>query len=281
MIKYLILMVCISVSVAVPANAQSDIHDVDFDNFTYKVGFCASDPVNRITVKDAKYSKEEDVDGYVDRLYFRVFGTTYGDLNGDGKDEAVVISVCNTGGTGNFTEAYIFSMDNGRPKQILRLDGGDRAEGGIREARIENGRLVVDTNDPGENGAACCAEVVVTRTYELKGGKLDEIGKPARRDLYPAKRITFAKGKFSETLDVDLKYETGIKRFVVGASKGQTLSVTSPSQNVRFRLVSGDAEIEEEAGSLRASLSETGDFVFEVVNSGESDISTSITVTIK
>src|SRR6476469_9156721 len=90
-------------TLGITAAAQSDIHSVDFKNFAYQP-YCASEATTRIRVKNGEYSKETPQGGYVDHFYFNVMGVTYGDVTGDGQDEAVVLSVCNTGGTGNFTE---------------------------------------------------------------------------------------------------------------------------------------------------------------------------------
>jgi hypothetical protein len=261
--------------------AQSDIRKIDFKNFTYQPEFCGGESKSRLTVKDGEFAEEKEVDGYTDRTYFSVFGFAYGDLDGDGKEEAVVISLCNTGGTGNFTEAYIYTIRDGAPFKLVTLEGGDRADGGIREAKIENGLLSVDTNDPGEFGGACCPEIVVTRTYKLKGRELAETGQIKKRELYPAQRIEFARGESSARVEVKLEADPGIKRFVVGASKGQRLTVVSGSENLRFRLVRGDADVQEEDLKLVADLNQTGDFIFEIRSFAEQDVDTSITITIR
>jgi len=96
------------------AFAQTGIQKVDFKNFIYKP-FCAgSDPL-LVTVKNGEFSKEEQQDGYVDRFYFNVFSVTYGDLTGDRQPEAIVLTVCNTGGTGNFSEGFIYTLKTGKP----------------------------------------------------------------------------------------------------------------------------------------------------------------------
>src|SRR5438445_13218141 len=84
---------------------QADTHKVDFRNFTYQP-YCAGEETQKITVKNSEFSQEKQMDGYVDRMYFEIRGIAYGDLNGDGKDEAIIITNCNTGGTGQFTEGF-------------------------------------------------------------------------------------------------------------------------------------------------------------------------------
>ena len=152
----------------------------------------------------------------------------YGDVDGDGKDEAVVSSNCNSGGTGQFSEGFVYTLKSGKPVLIGRIEGGDRAYGGIREITIAEGIVTVDRNDPGEFGAACCAEAAIKTNYKWNGKTLVESGKPETRELYPAIRVKFDKGKSSGTLTATIKGGE-FQRFVVGANKGQTMSCQSYS----------------------------------------------------
>ncbi len=77
-------------------NAQSDIRKVDFKNFTYEP-YCLGEDVQKIKVENGEFFKETEEDGYTDRFYFGVTVDGYGDVDGDGKDEAVISSICNTG----------------------------------------------------------------------------------------------------------------------------------------------------------------------------------------
>lgn len=157
------------------ASAQGDIRSVDFKNFTYSA-LCIGEAAEEITVKNGEFAYEKKEDGYIDRFYFKVFGIEYGDLTGDQQDESVVLSVCNTGGTGNFTEGFVFSMRDGKPILIARIPGGDRAYGGLRTAKVVRGLLIVESNDVGELGGACCPEFVVTTRYRVSNGKLMKTG---------------------------------------------------------------------------------------------------------
>ncbi len=279
--KQLLFTILVALFAAAAAFPQNDIRKVDFKNFTYEPEWCGNEDRQKITVSDGQFSEEKEVDGYTDRTYFSVFGITYGDVDGDTQEDAVILSVCNTGGTGNFTEAYIYSMRDGSPRLLLTIEGGDRAFGGLREITVEKGTLVVESNDAGDFGGACCPEIIVTRTYKLKGGTLEETGPPKKRDIYPAERINFAKGSSSATIEIELDDDPGIRRFVVGAAEGQRLTASADSESVRFRLVRGEAEVEEESKTLSAELLEKGDFVIEVRNFGEGKLKTNITVTIK
>lgn len=258
------------------ANGQNDIRSVDFKNFTYPA-HCVSDTPQKITVKDGEFSEEKQEDGYVDRFYFNVFGIGYGDLNGDRRDEAIVLSICNTGGTGNFSEGFIFAMKAGKPSLVARIPGGDRAYGGLRSARVENGLLVVESNDVGPEGGACCPQVKVTTKYKLAGNKIVQSGQPIRRDIYPKERVTFAKGSSGKTILTTIPAEEG-KRYIVGARAGQTLSVSVDTDKASLRLLE-EADVKTGINNFLVKLPNTGDYTIEIQN--DADAALAVTVIIK
>ena len=260
------------------AMAQGDIHRVDFKNFTY-LPMCAGGKARRVTVTKGEYSKATQMSGYVDNFYFGVSDVTYGELNGDGADEAVILTECNTGGTGNFSEGFIYTMQAGRPFLVTRIPGGDRAYGGLRSAKIAAGILTVDSNDVGEAGGACCPEYAVTATYRLRAGKLVKFGTAIRRELYPKRRLTFARGgsemNFTEKLNAQ-----DLKRYVVGAKAGQVLSVSAGTPGLSISLLD-DAKVTEGENGFSARLPKNGDYSFEIQNIAEKAIDVTVTVRIK
>ena len=260
-------------------NAQSDIRKVDFKNFTFEPS-CVGEEPQKVTVKDGEFSEEKEEDGYTDRFYFGIDVDSYGDVDGDGKDEAIISSICNTGGTGQFSEGFIYTIKNNKPFLMSRIEGGDRAYGGIIGVAVEKGIVTVDRNDAGETGAACCAEFEVKTNYKWNGSELVEFGKPQRRELYPATRISFARGASSGTVKATIPAGE-FKRFVVGANSGQVMTVnvlpdTDTSVNLRF----GDAETTEDKGVLNAVLKEKGDYTFEVYNNGQTEKEFTVKVSI-
>ncbi|MGD9627748.1 MAG: hypothetical protein AB7V18_00690 [Pyrinomonadaceae bacterium] len=262
---------------ALAAHAQGDIRKVDFKNFTY-AAFCVGDTAENVTVKDGEFSRETQEDGYVDRFYFRVFDIAYGDLTGDAAPEAVILTVCNTGGTGNFSEGFIYTLQGGKPKLLAHLEGGDRAYGGLRGSRIENGVLTVDSNDVGEMGGACCPEFVVSTKYKLTAGKLVAIGRPLKRPLVPTTRVAFARGTSGKTYnDVAIPAGEAI-RYKVNVRGGQRLSVSVSSDQASLRLLE-EARITTGINNFLAVLPSNGDYTIEIENTSNSDIS--ITVNIK
>lgn len=258
--------------------AQCDIHQVNFKNFTY-LPYCAGEEPEKVTAKNGEFSSEKQMDGYADRIYFNVTAVNYGDLTGDGVDDAVVLTVCNTGGTGNFSEGFIYSIKNGKPVLAARIAGGDRAYGGLHSAKVENGLLVVERYNPGETGGACCPEILKTSKYRLATYKLVENGKPSSRDLYPKQRINFAKGTSGTTFKSTVPGGE-LKRFVVGARSGQTLTVSFVGPDGALRLLD-DVEVNEGINNFVAKLPRSGDFVFEIQNLAEASRDFTITVRIR
>lgn len=165
--------------------AESDIRKISFENFTYQPS-CAGEEKLNLTVKNGEFSQETKRDGYEDRLHFSVFSVVYGDVDRDGKDDAIVLTSCNTGGTGQFTEGFVYTIKTGKPTLLARIAGGDRAEGGLRSAKVTDGFLVIDRNRE-EGSGLCCPEFAELVKYKWKGNKLVQIGKPVRHRIDEAK----------------------------------------------------------------------------------------------
>lgn len=249
--------------ISIPIFAQGDIRKVDFKNFTY-LPHCAGEETQKLTVKNGEYSMEKQMQDYVDRLYFNIFAVGYGDLDGDRSDEAIILSTCNTGGTGNFSEGFIYKLRGGRPQLIERIGGGDRAYGGLRAAKVVNGILVVERNDPGEDGANCWPELIETQKYKMTNGKLVEFGDATKRPIYQTQRVTFDRGTSGKTMTISVAAGEG-KRFLVGAKAGQHLTVSGGNTKAQIHLLE-DARVTEGVNNWVAVLPKTGDYTIEVTN---------------
>jgi hypothetical protein len=272
------LLIVVSLIAAIAACAQGSIREVDFKNFNY-APYCIGETPGSVTVKDGEFFEEKQEDGYVDRFYFRVYDAVFGDLNGDGREDAVVISVCNTGGTGNFTEGFVYGLSTDKkPVLLARIPGGDRAYGGLRSAVVEKGILIVESNDVGELGGACCPEVIVKTRYRLAGNNLTVIGAPERREIFPSERLTFAKGATGKTFKVKLPPDEG-KRFIVGAKAGQVMDVSVSSESGSLRLLE-DAKVTFGINNFRAVLPKSGNYTIEIRNDSESELEVTINVKI-
>jgi hypothetical protein len=262
---------------SVVAFAQADIHKIDFKNFTHSVHCIGESPEN-ITVKNGEYSKEKQEDGYVDRFYFNIFNVTYGDVTGDGKDDAIVLGSCNTGGTGNFSEGFVYTMKGTKAALVGRIPGGDRAYGGLRTANAAGGLLVVESNDVGEEGGACCPQYILTTKYKLAAGKLQKVGAALKEPIDRMERVSFEKGKSESTFKVFVPGSDS-KKFVVGARAGQTMWI-SVAGDAAIKVLTAARTTESEA-SVKAVLPKNGDYVFEITNNSATENEVTVTVRIQ
>jgi hypothetical protein len=261
---------------AAAAFGQATIRSVDFKNFTYRP-YCVGENSRSIRVENGEYSRETPQDGYVDHFYFSVLEIAYGDLDGDAKDEAAIITVCNTGGTGNFTEGFIYRMSGGKPLLAARFPGGDRAYGGLRSIKIEKGLLVVEQYEAGENGGACCPEFILTKKYKLVGRRLVPTGTVAKREVVPKRRVSFDRGANSKT--ISLRIPAGeVIGLVLAARRGQRLSVTTDTSKANVQ-ITNQADVKTRPDGFDAILAEDGDQIVEVENITAAD--SVITVTIR
>ena len=260
------------------ASLNQDIRKVDFKNYTYEPG-CAYDNNKKITVKNGEYSYEKPADGYTDHFYFKVFDISYGDLNNDNSEEAVVLTVCNTGGTGNFTEGFIYTLKDGKPTLFANIPGGDRAEGGLRTVKVDNGQLIVESNDPGETGGACCPEFILTTHYDVSSAKLKQIGKVDRRGVYPTERVKFDRGSTGTTVRVNIAASEG-RRYIVGARAGQILDASVNTDKAEVRLLE-DAETTDKTNGFSATLPKNGDYTIQVSNFDDKPIDVVLNIKIR
>src|SRR3954451_20647181 len=124
------------------------IQSVDFKNFTYHPS-CSKTPVR---VKNGVYERTKP-----DRFYFKIGAIAYGDIGDNGSTEATVLSACNSGGSGVFSEGFVFGIVDGKVSQLATISGGDRAWGSIQSVTVTNGLLsVVRLAPDAPNGPACC-----------------------------------------------------------------------------------------------------------------------------
>jgi hypothetical protein len=256
-----------------------DIHGIDFRNFRYYPSGLNEEGARKRAVKvvNGSYTKN-DADGEVT---FKVNDVFYGDLNGDGKDEAVVLTVCNTGGSLWADDGFLYTMRNGKPALLTNIQGGDRANGGIRGVRIEDGMLKVEQLGSSLSGRAIGADFIDTTTYRLSGSRLLRVGRPVRRSFRGenrAKRIQFERGASSATL---AGTASGADFYVLGARENQTLTVriSSPQNNARFELITDDFTMAYRVTEWSGKLEYRGDYHLVVVsNNGSADYKLEVSV---
>lgn len=257
----LILALCIVLPGT--AFAAGEIRSVNFRDFVYHpscADFESSDEAKvpvRVTGGRFEASPGTDLEG----LYFEIGEILYGDLTGDGREEAIVRSLCSTGGTGRFDEGFVYGMKDGKPALLGRIPGGDRASGSVRCVRVEEGALKVERigND---TGAALGIDFIETETWKIQGGRLVESGQAAHRRLGTtegAKPIRFARGTSSGTVKGTT---SGVDQYVLQAREGQTMTVrlTAPQKNAAFEIQLDDYTVSCRTTEWTGELPATGTY---------------------
>ncbi len=136
---------------------SSPLGNFDFKNFTYPLprGWQNPDGAD-ITLVDGhvvpvslavneNMSDEERVERKSARRIGMSFVTVkYFDVTGDGNDEAVVVLKIETAGNAIPQVGYIYEWKDDKPELIWNFRTGDRADGGLKDIRPENGEVVIE-----------------------------------------------------------------------------------------------------------------------------------------
>lgn len=94
------------------------------------------------------------------------------DLNGNGNQESIVVLWENSGGTGSYSYVAVMTRHNSKIKNIGTTLIGDRVK--IRNGKIENGEILLEVLQAGEDDAMCCPTMLATRSWSMENGKLEE-----------------------------------------------------------------------------------------------------------
>ena len=136
---------------------SSPLGTFDFKNFSYPLprGWQNQDQSD-ITLTDGhiipvSVSIDEDMpdEEKIERRSRRRIGMSYVttrflDITGDGQDEALVILKVETTGAAIPQFVYIYEWKDEKPELLWYFRTGDRADGGLKDLRFENGELVVE-----------------------------------------------------------------------------------------------------------------------------------------
>lgn len=141
-----------------------------------------------VTLANGKYEGEPFDGGGSSRPTVEYFGQVFGDLDGDGVDDAVVFLIENSGGTGNFVYVAAQLNQNGQPVDAGTVSIEDRIQ--VKSAAIENGQIKLEITTEGPGDAACCKSHKTNKTYALQNGQLaettdqlEDLGKISAADL--------------------------------------------------------------------------------------------------
>ncbi len=170
------------------AKTASGIRSVDFLNYSYQGTACSEDSGLPKTVKlrNGKYS-----DRYKNFFDIDKKEIVYGDVNGDGNEDAILLIRCgSSAGSLRAFEVHAYSFQNGKASLLARVDSNSilsdyqksYPEGMLHYAgengpKIVNGHVIVEAL---MDGSFAGPEYVVTFDYQLSGEKFVLSGQPAR-----------------------------------------------------------------------------------------------------
>lgn len=117
--------------------------------------------------------------------------TKYFDVTGDGQDEALVVLKIETSGSAIPQIVFVFTWKDGKPELIWPFRTGDRADGGLKDLRAENGALVLElfgqdrfllgANETGkitnDREQLCCPTYFTRTRYKWNGKNFQLQGK--------------------------------------------------------------------------------------------------------
>lgn len=168
---------------------SAPIGKFDFKNYTYPLPHGWQGVMREITLENGKapLSMEEEEK----KIGAKFVKTNFGDVTGDGIDEAFVILKIETGGSALPQVVYIFEWKNEKPELIWYFRTGDRADGGLRDIKADNGELVVELYGQdryifgevetlkiiGDEEQLCCPTYFTRNRYKLINGRFTIQGK--------------------------------------------------------------------------------------------------------
>lgn len=133
-------------------------------NAEYQLGLL--DQIRVVQLSDGRY--QEGAPGSAD--YISVSVTDFiarGDLNGDGKNEAVAVVTENYGGTGTFVFLAVYQTLNDEPVFLTSIFLDDRPS--INALSVQDGEIFVDAVIHDSDDPMCCPSLATTRYYLLNG----------------------------------------------------------------------------------------------------------------
>jgi hypothetical protein len=166
----LVLLTFLNVATAQNRKAAKGIRSVDFRNRSYPFNLGGDEEMIKLRNGKAKLNSGGEI------YEVRKNDVVYGDVNGDGSEDAVVRIRLTTGASLRDFEIQAYEFQNGEAKLLARMDMVQAAEGYKGNVcctgeglRIKNGHVIFDVLTDGK--IILSAEKVTTFDYQLSGGK--------------------------------------------------------------------------------------------------------------
>lgn len=176
------IILTLMLSAAAFAHKADSIRSIDFSNFTYP-GSRALFPTPEY--ETTKFTLRQGKSGDW-RWGMTLWKVVYGDVTGDGIEEAIVILSVNTDGSAAVNHVYIYTLNKQRPKFLWGFESGDRAWGGLRKVYAKDGGLVIELWGKGtrlggdlvgsEFTGLCCPKSFTRSYYQWQDGSFRQKG---------------------------------------------------------------------------------------------------------
>jgi hypothetical protein len=163
-------------------NDQS-IRLLDFGEVDQSSNACAGGPVSapkvisvtggESAVLDADHLVRLEVDGDV----------VYGDVDGDGRDEAVVHTVCAFGANGAIDSIQVWDLDTGAAVAKASVGEPPASVTGpfppaVKSVGVVDGKVEVTWTHYADGDPNCCPSLETTLDYLVSGSKVTQVGTP-------------------------------------------------------------------------------------------------------
>jgi hypothetical protein len=110
----------------------------------------------------------------------------YGDVDGNGRDEAVVHVVCSYGANGAEDTIHVWGLSAGRVVHVASVSEPSASVTGplpptVADLAVAGGEVEVTWTHYADDDPNCCPSMQTVVTYELDGRTLDRVGRPVTR----------------------------------------------------------------------------------------------------
>ncbi len=180
------LLLCLGWAAIQSLQAGGGVRKVDFANSVYPWRESASWPddlewqgtaeTNLIQLLNGQWELPDE-----DSIQRRFSGlvldeVVYGDLQGDSREEAVVVLRFESGGTMYHYWVYVYSVDAGKPRLLAYFRAGDRSARGLYRVYVRNRKLIVELYDPDKSQGDCCSSGFIREGYRWVGQSFVKTG---------------------------------------------------------------------------------------------------------
>jgi len=116
-------------------------------------------------LRDGVY-REVVAPGAATQVVVRLDLVAYGDLNGDGVEDAAVLLISEPGGSGSFRDLVAVISHQGEPVPVARAFLGDRVQ--VESLRIADGQVIAELVKHGPDDPLCCPSLKATQRFALE-----------------------------------------------------------------------------------------------------------------